>query len=122
MSITHYQDLIVWQRAMDLVQEVYGLVRLLPRDELYALSSQMRRAAISIPSNIAEGQQRNSTKEFANFLSYAKGSVAELETQLILCVRLNYLRQEQINTSINECKAVGKMLNALIASLPTKDC
>lgn len=75
------QDLIVWQKAMDLVIEVYNLVKELPKEEQYALSDQMIRAAVSIPSNIAEGQSRNSTKEFIQFLSVAKGSNAELQTQ-----------------------------------------
>ncbi|WP_316638118.1 four helix bundle protein [uncultured Ruminococcus sp.] len=74
MYIRNYRDLLVWQKAMDLVIEVYQLTSLLPREENYNLSSQMRRAAVSIPSNIAEGQQRKSTKEFINFLSIAKGS------------------------------------------------
>ena len=79
--VQSFQDLIVWQKATDLVIEVYNLVKELPKEEQYALSDQMRRAAVSIPSNIAEGQSRNSTKEFIQFLSVAKGSNAELQTQ-----------------------------------------
>ena len=79
--VQSFQDLIIWQKAMDLVIEVYNLVKELPKEEQYALSDQMRRAAVSIPSNIAEGQSRNSTKEFIQFLSVAKGSNAELQTQ-----------------------------------------
>ena len=78
--VKSYQDLLVWQKAMELVTEIYRIAKLLPREELYALSDQMRRSAVSIPSNIAEGQARNSTKEFINFLSVAKGSNAELQT------------------------------------------
>lgn len=81
LMVQSIQDLIVWQKAMDLVIEVYNLVKELPKEEQYALSDQMIRAAVSIPSNIAEGQSRNSTKEFIQFLSVAKGSNAELQTQ-----------------------------------------
>jgi len=77
-----FENLIVWQKSMDLVEEVYSLVKSLPREENYGLSDQMRRAAVSIASNIAEGQERISARDFAKFLFYAKGSKAELETQL----------------------------------------
>ena len=80
MAFNSCEDLIVWQKAMDLTIEVYRLVKFLPREETYALSDQMRRAAVSIPSNIAEGHGRNSNKEFANFLSIARGSLTELRT------------------------------------------
>lgn len=112
-----FKDLIVWQKAMELVAEVYLLVKKLPKEELFALSDQIRRAAISIPSNIAEGQGRNSTKEFIQFLAIAKGSKAELETQLLLCVKINYLNNSDIETAINLIQEVGKMLNALQKSL-----
>ena len=119
MSVQSYRELVVWQKAMDLVAETYRLVKLLPREELFALSDQMRRAAVSVPSNIAEGQQRNSTKEFVNFLSIAKGSTAELETQFMICVRLKYLTQSQTETPLSLCAEVGRMLNALIGKLST---
>ncbi len=80
MAWKHYKDMIVWQKAMDLVQEVYRLVKLLPVDERFDLSSQIRRAVVSIPSIIAEGQGRQTEKEFKQFLSIAKGSVFEVET------------------------------------------
>ena len=83
LGLQKYEDLIVWQKAMDLVAEVYRIVKALPGEELYALSDQMRRAAVSIPSNIAEGQERNTTKDFINHLYIAKGSKGELETQLL---------------------------------------
>ena len=120
MSVQKYEDLIVWQKAMDLVTEVYGLAKLLPNDEIYALSSQMKRAAVSIPSNIAEGQERNTTKDFINYLYIAKGSKGELETQLLVCVRLQFLTQPQIVTARNLLSEIGKMLNALIKSLSAK--
>ncbi len=102
---------------MELVTEVYCLVKRLPKEELFSLSDQIRRAVISIPSNIAEGHGRNSTKEFIQFLAIAKGSKAELETQLLICVKINYLNNSDIETAINLINEVGKMLNALQKSL-----
>ena len=120
LGLQKYEDLIVWQKAMDLVVEVYKLAKLLPNEEIYALSSQMKRAAVSIPSNIAEGQERNTTKDFINHLYIAKGSKGELETQLLVCVRLQYLTQSQTAASQNLLSEIGKMLNALIQSLSAK--
>ena len=119
MSVKSYQEPLVWQKSMSLVEETYRLVKLLPKEELYALSDQMRRAAVSVPSNIAEGQARNSTREFVNFLSISRGSLAELETQFMICVRLRYLTQSQIETAMRLCAEVGRMLNALIGKLST---
>ena len=102
---------------MALVFEVYRLIKNLPKEELYALSSQIRRSAVSVPSNIAEGQQRNSKKEFINFLSIAKGSNAELQTQLMICVGLNYLSEGEIDTAMQLSNEVGKMLNGLTEKL-----
>ena len=82
MALRYYQDLVVWQRSMELVKEIYSLIKYLPKEELYGLSDQMRRAAVSIPSNIAEGQARYSNKDFIGFLYISRGSIAELETQL----------------------------------------
>ena len=118
-KIRDFKDLIVWQRAMELVAEVYRLVKILPKEELYSLNDQIRRSAISIPSNIAEGQGRNSVKEFIHFLAIAKGSKAELETQLLLCVKVNYLNNTEIENAINLIHEIGKMLNALQKSLKT---
>ena len=112
--------MVVWQKAILAAKMVYTLVKRLPREELFALSSQMRRAAISIPSNIAEGHARNSTKEFLQFLSIAKGSKAELETQLILCVEINYLSAVDIAPIMSLLEEIGKMINSLIASLTPK--
>ncbi|MGN0006613.1 MAG: four helix bundle protein [Alistipes sp.] len=108
-----YKDLIVWQRSMVLAKNVYEIVKLLPKEEQFGLSSQMRRAAISIPSNIAEGQARNSSKEFKNFLSVAKGSAAELETQLLLCVEIGYCAATDIDTAVSLLAEVVKMINAI---------
>ncbi len=118
-SSKDFKDLIVWQKSMELVAEVYRLVKKLPKEELYALSDQIRRSAISIPSNIAEGQGRNSMKEFNQFLAISKGSKAELETQLLLCVQINYLDKSEIETAINLIQEIGKMINALQKSLTT---
>ena len=120
MGLQKYEELTVWQRAMDLVVEVYMLARLLPSEELYALSNQMRRAAVSIPSNIAEGQERSTTRDFIKYLHIAKGSKAELETQLLICVRLLYLSQPQIQLAQGLLAEIGKMLNALIKKLTDK--
>ena len=117
MYLQSYKDFIVWQKSMDLAEEIYSLVKLLPKIETYALSDQMRRAVVSIPSNIAEGQGRNSTKEFIKFLAIARGSQKELETQLQLCVRIGYITEEEISVAMNLCEEVGKMLNTLMRKL-----
>ena len=102
---------------MDLVYEVYRLVKRLPKEELYALSSQIRRSVVSVPSNIAEGQQRKSTREFIQFLSIARGSVAELQTQLLICVGLNYLAENDISGAMQLTVEINKMLNSIIIKL-----
>ena len=117
MKLQNYKEFIVWQKAMDLTVEVYQLVKLLPREETYALSDQMRRAVVSIPSNIAEGQGRNSTREFINFLSIARGSQAELDTQLQICLRLNYMTETQLEVALGLSEELRKMLNSLISKL-----
>ena len=115
--VRSYRDLLVWQKAMELVAEVYRVVKKLPREEQYALSDQMRRAAVSIPSNIAEGQARNSTKEFIRFLSMAKGSLAELETQCFICIALSYISEKDLQAALSLSDELGKMLTALIQKL-----
>lgn len=117
MYLQSYKDFTVWQKSMDLAVEIYRLVKILPKSETYALSDQMRRAAVSIPSNIAEGQGRNSTREFTKFLSIARGSQCELETQLQLCTRFKYLTQDETEKALGLCEEVSKMLNALIKKL-----
>jgi four helix bundle protein len=108
-----YKNLIVWQKAMTLAKQVYELTRKLPREEIYGLTSQMRRAAVSIPSNIAEGQARQSPKEFAHFIKIAQGSKAELETQLLLCVEIGYLKDTDISDLLALLQEVGKMMTVL---------
>ena len=107
-----YENLLVWQQAMDLVVEVYELVKKLPKEETYALSDQIRRSAVSIPSNIAEGASRNSSKEFVQFLYIALGSTAELETQLRIADRIGYAKTTEIIDK--RMIPIKKMLNALI--------
>ena len=117
MAWKSYTELIVWQKAMEAAEEVYLLVKKLPKEELFALSDQMRRAAISIPSNIAEGQSRGSKKEFVRFLSIALGSKSELETQLLLSVKIGYLSNSDIERAIGLLAETGKLLTSLIHSL-----
>ncbi len=116
-----FRKLVVWQKAMELVAETYRIVNLLPKEEMFALSDQMRRSAVSIPSNIAEGQARNSSKEFIQFLSIAKGSNAELQTQLLICVSLHYVNEDRISSALMLSDEVGKMLNKLIVKLTTNN-
>jgi four helix bundle protein len=113
--MTGYENLKVWQLSMDLVTNVYSLVKLLPKDETYALSDQIRRSAVSVPSNIAEGSSRNSKKEFTQFLYISLGSICELETQLIIAENIGYITDTSAIRS--EIFVIKKMLNALIASL-----
>ena len=115
--IQDYRDLVVWQKAMEVAKQVYLLVKGLPKEEIYALSDQMRRAAVSIPSNIAEGNARNSDKEYAQFLSIARGSKAELETQLLLCKEIGYLTQTEIQPLLVLLKEIGKMISVMIRKL-----
>lgn len=117
MFVKDHKDLIVWQKAMDLVVEIYRLVKKLPKEETYALSDQMRRAVVSIPSNIAEGRGRSSEKDYLRFLFIARGSQAEVETQLLVCVRLDYLSESEIESAMNLCSEVGRMLNSMTRKL-----
>lgn len=112
-----YKDLVVWQRSMELVKEIYLLVRKLPKEETYALSDQMRRAAVSIPSNIAEGYGRKSKTEYIRFLDIARGSQYELETQIQICVMLGLLSEKDTEKAFALISEVGKMLNVLINKL-----
>ena len=116
-TIKSYEDLIVWQKALDLAEEVYRATRQFPKDELYGLTSQMRRAAVSVASNIAEGHERHSRGEFLQFLGHARGSLAELETQARLAVRLGFV-VSSVNEDLTAHSAeVGRLLNGLRNSL-----
>jgi four helix bundle protein len=116
-TFKNYRDLIAWQKAMDLATIAYEISRKLPRDERYGLTSQIRRAVVSIPSNIAEGHARRSTKEFLHYLSVALGSLAESETQFLLSVRLEYLTDAEIADFLELASEVGRIINGLINSL-----
>lgn len=115
--VKNYTDLIVWQKSMDLVVEVYSLTKLLPEEERFGLVSQMRRAAVSIPSNIAEGHTRSSKKDFLRFLSIARGSKSELQTQLLICEKVNLLSRKDTQRSLMLCSEVSKMLTSLVSTL-----
>lgn len=117
MVIRNYLDLVAWQRAMDLVEMVYCLTQRFPKEEVYGLTAQVRRAVVSIRSNIAEGEGRESKQEFLHFLSIAHGSLREVETQLRIAVRLKYLRDEDLNTTQQLCEETGRILNGLMKSL-----
>ncbi len=112
-----YRDLKVWQASMRLAEEAYRLTKKFPKHEIYGLASQLQRSAVSLPSNIAEGHGRNSRKEFHHFLGIALGSLAELETQLMLAQRLNYFNEEEINPVLQNADEIGKMLKGLQKSL-----
>ncbi len=112
-EVKTYRDLEVWQLSMDLMVSVYSVARLLPRDERFELVSQLKRASMSIPSNIAEGWGRRHRKEYLHHLSFAYGSLMEVETQLIACNRLDYLTKDQLNEPWQLCSGVGQMLNRL---------
>jgi four helix bundle protein len=113
----HFKDLVVWQKAMDLVVLVYQLSDGFPRRELYSLTDQIRRAAVSVPSNIAEGQAHFNKGEFVHFLRHSPGSLAELETQLLLAHRLEYLSAMQAQDVLARVHEVGRILSGLIASI-----
>ena len=117
MSTKNYKDLIVWQKSMKLAKTIYQLVKKLPIEERYSLSDQMRRAAVSIPSNIAEGNARFSTKEYVRFLSIARGSNAEVETQLLLAVDCEMLEQSEVEEALELCEEIRRMLGAIISKL-----
>ena len=109
----HYKDLLIWQKGMKLCKLMYRLTSEFPSDERYGLTSQMRRAVVSVPSNIAEGQARQGTREFLQFLSHAEGSLAELETQLLLSVELSFATQDDVSLLLKELDELQKMLVAL---------
>lgn len=115
----NYMELIVWKKSVDLVTEIYSVTTIFPKEELYGLTSQIRRASISVPSNIAEGHSRRSTSDYLQFLKIARGSCAELETQLIISKNLSYLSSEKFKILIEKTSEISKMLNAIITKLQT---
>jgi len=115
--ITSYKDLIVWQRGMDLVETVYKITMKLPASEQWGLTSQMRRSAVSVPSNIAEGYGRQATGEYRHHLSIGRASLLELETQVLLSLRLSYLTEAEAQPVLKEIDDISKMLASLISKL-----
>lgn len=113
MNTSDYKSLEVWKKSILLCKEVYLLTQKLPKEETYVLSDQMRRAAISIASNIAEGQGRESKKEFLKFLSISRGSLCELETQCIIAIEIGLLNDEDVSEILSLCSEIGKMIRAL---------
>jgi four helix bundle protein len=116
-EVRHYRDLLVWQKALTWVELVYEESRSWPSDERFGLISQVRRAAVSVPSNIAEGCARRSTPEFLRFLSIARGSLAEVETQLILAQRLAYIEEAALTRLLEAADEISRMLSGLISKL-----
>ena len=112
-----FRELRVWQRAIDLVERIYLLTQRFPREEIYGLTSQIRRASVSVPSNIAEGHTRHHLKEYLHHLSMAQASLAELETQLEIANRLKFIEPSQLNDSLREIESLGKQMFALRNSL-----
>jgi four helix bundle protein len=120
MSSSSFRDLRVWQEAMNLTAEIYRGTVGFPKHELYGLSSQMRRAAVSVPSNIAEGKGHHSDKEFSHVLFHARGSLLELQTQLLIAEELQYVSREDCQRLSAMCEGVGRALSGLINSLRGK--
>lgn len=120
MSISHFRELEVWQLAMMLARQVYSITAEFPREQRYGLSSQVQRSAVSIPSNIAEGNARAGTRDYARFISVAQGSCAELQTQLLLASDLGLGGASEIQDALETCDRVGQMLLRLHQALSRK--
>ena len=112
-----YRDLIAWQKAMDLVMDIYRTTAAFPRDELYGLANQLRRAAVCIPANIAEGQARYSPSEFHSFLGRARGSLVEVETEILIARNLGYLSAEAGQQLLDKASELGRILNGLAGAV-----
>ena len=112
-----YRELIAWQKAMDFVLHIYKASKLFPRDEMYGLAAQLRRAAIAIPAHIAEGQARYSGSEFHHFLGRARGSLVEVETEIMIAQNLEYLSAEQSQQLLSKASELGKILSGLASSI-----
>jgi four helix bundle protein len=120
VQLKHYQQLIAWQKAIALVTEIYSATKSFPGDEIYGLTSQLRRAAVSVPSNIAEGQGRATRGEFVQFLCHARGSLYEVETQIAIAMALHYIAVDGRDRLLDRTTELGRILNGLIASLQKK--
>ena len=117
MPARNYTDLVAWQKPMDLVESLYAIAKEFPKEERFGLTSQLRRAAVSIPANIAEGQGRNSRGDFRRFLSMSYGSLREVETHIHIAARLGYIDFRQKDTIVSQCAEVGRLVNGLSNSL-----
>jgi four helix bundle protein len=117
MAVLHYRELVAWQKAMDLVEVVYRLRNEFPREELYGLTNQMRRCAVSIPANVAEGQGRGIGREFRHHLRIANGSRQELETQFLIARRLGFLDEVVVLNAIEKCYEIGRIVAGLHDSI-----
>lgn len=120
MSIKSYQDLIVWQKGMEFVVTCYKITQNFPKDEVFGLTSQLKRSAVSIPAKIAEGHGRLTRGEYIHFLGIAQGSLKESETHLLLANRLKFINSEQLNYAMEQAEQISKMLSTLISSLRSK--
>jgi len=120
MTVQSYKQLIVWQKSMELVKYVYALTKKFPKEELFGLTLQIRKAVVSVPSNIAEGQGRNSTKQFLHHLSIAYGSLMETETQGLVAEMQSYITAEETVILLEKSAEVGRLLNGLMNSLEKK--
>ena len=116
-SISHYRDLTVWQKSMDLAEVCYRIIKDFPKEELYGMTSQIRRSAASIPANIAEGYGRKNRGEYIQFLYIAQGSLKELETHLLLACRVDIVSDSLVAPVLDQCNVVGQILSGLIHSL-----
>jgi four helix bundle protein len=120
MAVKDYRELIVWQKAMDLVERIYRHTSGFPKEEVYGLSSQLRRAAVSVPSNIAEGNARATTRDFLHFLSIAYGSIKEIETQVLIAERLGYDIRKDTPVLMQLTDEVARLISGLSNSLKRK--
>ena len=116
-KIQSYRDLLIWQQSMDLVSETYALTKSWPKEELFGLTSQVRRASVSIPANITEGYGRESRASYQNFLRIAQGSLKEVETLLLVAVRIDIETKERIEPHMRQCESVGKLIRLLVRKL-----
>ncbi|HET7562222.1 MAG TPA: four helix bundle protein [Rhodanobacteraceae bacterium] len=119
-AVKSYRDLDAWQEAMQLVEQIYEVVAAMPIEERFGLTQQLKRAAVSVPSNIAEGHARGATRDFTRFLSMARGSVAEIETQIELAIRIGLLEAEIVEPIVQRCDKLGRILRGLRKSLDSK--
>ena len=119
-KIESFKDLIVWQKGIEIVNDIYKATKIFPKDEIYCLTSQIRRSAISIPANIAEGWGRGTTKNYIQFLEISRGSLFELNTLIIIAYNQEYIIKETCDEIENKLNEIGRMLNALITKLENK--